>query len=276
VVSTVRRPGGSLYDTIGRQDFTTDETYYERGISRLHGFLAERYVEDAAFLVPVPSLLAETGVLLEPMSVVEKGIAQAYAVQQRLFVWQPAHAAVLGAGPIGLLAALALRLRGLDVTVYSRRPPPFLKSELAEAIGCRYVSSERQSLAEAGAEHGPFDLVFEATGYSPLVFEAMEAAGKNGIVVLSSVTGGDRTVEVRADAINQSFVLGNKAAVGTVNAARADFLAGVDDLLKAEVLYPGWLGRLLTTPIYSLDRHAEILPALEQDDAIKVYVELQG
>lgn len=276
VVATVRRPGRSLYDLIGRQDFTTDETYYERGISRLHGFLAERYVEEAAYLVPLPAMLSETGVLLEPMSVVEKGIAQAYAVQQRLFVWQPERAAVLGAGPIGLLAALALRLRGLDVTVYSRRPPPFLKSELAEEIGCRYVSSERQPLAEAGARHGPFDLVFEATGYSPLVFEAMEAAGKNGVIVLSSVTGGDRTAEVRADAINQSFVLGNKAAVGTVNAARTDFQFGVDDLLKAEVLYPGWLGKLLTTPVHGLDRYAEIMPALEQEDAIKVYVEIQA
>jgi len=41
VVAMVRRPGTSVYDTIGMQDFTTDDEYFERGISRLHGFLTE-------------------------------------------------------------------------------------------------------------------------------------------------------------------------------------------------------------------------------------------
>ena len=39
VVATVRRPGSSLYDKIGTYDMTTDDAYFERGISRLHGFL---------------------------------------------------------------------------------------------------------------------------------------------------------------------------------------------------------------------------------------------
>jgi hypothetical protein len=38
VVSTVRRPGKSLFDAIGTQDMTTDDVYYERGINLLHGF----------------------------------------------------------------------------------------------------------------------------------------------------------------------------------------------------------------------------------------------
>jgi threonine dehydrogenase-like Zn-dependent dehydrogenase len=274
VVSTVRRPGRSLYDAIGRQDFTTDDTYYERGISRLHGYLAERYVEDAAFVVPLPPVLSEVGVLLEPASVVEKGIAQAYAVQRRLFVWRPERAAVLGAGPIGLLAALALRLRGFDVTVYSQRVAPFLKSDIAEAIGCHYVSSKPHSLAEASKRFGPYDLIFEATGYSPLVFEAMAALGKNGVLVLSSVTGGGRTAEVPADTINQGFVLGNKVAVGTVNAARIDFETGAGDLIKAEALYPGWLARLLPTPVHGLDRYADLMAGHDPATTIKVYLEV--
>src|SRR5512147_1017551 len=50
VVATVRRPGSSLYDKIGLYDMTTDDTYFERGINLLHGFLTEYYVEDPEYL----------------------------------------------------------------------------------------------------------------------------------------------------------------------------------------------------------------------------------
>src|ERR1044072_3471442 len=51
VVATVRRPGTSIYDLIGTSDMTTDDTYFERGINLRHGYLTERYVDDAAFIV---------------------------------------------------------------------------------------------------------------------------------------------------------------------------------------------------------------------------------
>jgi glucose 1-dehydrogenase len=275
VVAMVRRPGSSPYDAIGLQDMTTDDTYYERGINLLHGFLAERYVDDFQFIVPLPESLLEVGVLLEPLTVSEKGIYQAQEIQRRLKIWEPRRAAVLGAGTIGLLATLALRLRGVEVVVYSRREPPYLNSELVEDLGARYTSSKERPLADLAEEHGPFDLIIEATGFSPLVFEAAEALGKNGVLVLASVTGGDRTVEVPADRINQGFVLGNKLMVGTVNASRGDFERGVDDLIKAEAFYPGWLGRLLTTPVDGLESWQEMLERLTEDaDAIKVYVEV--
>ena len=275
VVSTVRRPGSSIYDRIGLQDMTTDDVYYERGINLCHGYLAEYYVEDADYVVPLPDTLREVGVLLEPLTVAEKGLNQVYEIQRRLKVWRPRRAAVLGAGTIGLLAALALRLRGVEVTCYSRRPAPYLNSELVEELGGRYVSAEEATLAEASAAHGPFDIMIEATGFSPLVFEAAETLGKNGVLVLASVTGGDRKVEVSADRINQGFVLGNKLMVGTVNASRADFESGVTDLIKSQALFPGWLEKLLTTPVRGLENYEEMLRHLtESKDAIKVYVEV--
>src|SRR5918998_907952 len=149
LVTTVRRPGGSIYDLIGAYDMTTDETYYERGINLLHGFLTERYVDDPEYIVKVPDALAEVGVLLEPVSIVEKGIEQAYEIQRRLKVWRPARAAVVGAGTLGLLATLALRLHGLEVTVLARTEPPTLGSELVEALGARYASTNELPLVEA-------------------------------------------------------------------------------------------------------------------------------
>src|SRR6266516_4293500 len=179
VVATVRRPGSSIYDQIGTNDMTTDDTYYERGINLRHGFLAEYYVDDAEFIVKVPQGLKHVGVLLEPTTVVEKGIAQAYEIQRRLRVWRPKRAAVMGAGTIGLLATLVLRLRGLEVTTCGLTPKPYLNADLIEAIGARYESTADVPLLEGATRYGPFDLIFEATGFSPIVFESMQALGKN-------------------------------------------------------------------------------------------------
>ncbi|MGE0102209.1 MAG: glucose 1-dehydrogenase [Blastocatellales bacterium] len=277
VVATVRRPGRSIYDLIGTNDMTTDDVYFERGINLRHGFLTEYYVDDADYIVKVPQGLKEVGVLLEPMTVVEKGIHQAYEIQRRLKVWHPKRAAVMGAGTIGLLATLALRLRGIEVTTFGLREGSYLNSELIEAIGARYVSTRQISLADAAARYGPFDLIFEATGYSPLVFESMRVLAKNGVLVLSSVTGGDRTVEVPADRINLEFVLGNKVMVGTVNANREYFEMGVRDMSQAEAEYPGWLGRLLTDPVSGLENHEELFAKLTNPNgAIKVFCEVAG
>ncbi|MFL5895242.1 MAG: glucose 1-dehydrogenase [Thermoleophilaceae bacterium] len=275
VVASVRRPGTSIYDAVGLQDFTTDDVYFERGINKRHGYLCEYYVEDHRYVVPLPQCLAETGVLLEPTTVAEKAVNQAYEIQRRLKVWEPRRAAVLGSGTIGLLATLVLRLRGLEVTCLSLRPPPYRNSDLIEELGARYVSTQETSVADAATEHGPFDIIIEATGFSPLAFEAAEALGKNGVLVLVSVTGGDRTVEVPSDMINQGFVLGNKVMVGSVNASPADFTSGRDDLVKAYAFYPGWLEKLLTNPVDGLDNYEQMLRELTEDrDAIKVFVQV--
>src|ERR671912_2945133 len=101
VVATVRRPGSSIYDQIGIYDMTTDETYYERGINLRHGYLTERYVDDPEYIVKVPAALKEIGILLEPTSVVEKGIEQAYEIQRRLKVWRRGRGAGGGGAPLG-------------------------------------------------------------------------------------------------------------------------------------------------------------------------------
>jgi glucose 1-dehydrogenase len=275
VVASVRRPGSSIYDAIGLQDMTTDDVYFERGINLRHGFLAEYYADSADYLVRLPKELRSVGVLMEPTSVAEKAIGQAFEIQRRLKVWQPKRALVLGTGTLGLLAAMILRLRGIEVVAMGRTARPYLNADLLDEIGARYLSTADVSVAEASRLHGPFDLILEGTGFSPLAFEAMEVLGKNGVLVLVSVTGGDRQIEVPADRINQGFVLGNKVVVGSVNASRADFLAGVADLAQAELSHPGWLGRLLTHPVKGLENYRTLLDTLTMGkNAIKVYCEI--
>jgi threonine dehydrogenase-like Zn-dependent dehydrogenase len=273
VACTVRRPGTSIYDRIGRNDITSDETYYERGINLLHGFLTEFFVDDAEFIVKVPSKLKHLGVLSEPASVCAKAIEQAYLAQQRLQVWQPLRAFVLGAGQIGLLATMMLRLRGLEVHTLARGPAPNRKSEIVEAYGGHYVSTQLTSMAELAQSVGKPDLILEATGNSALAFQAMEVLNLNGALLWTSITGGDRAVSVPADKLNLQWVLGNKLLVGSVNGNRHHFAAGIQALAQAELTYPGVTDRILTHAVNGLESYREMMRLLVEDkEALKVFV----
>lgn len=280
VVATVRRPfGSSIYDVIGQQDFTTDTEYYERGISRLHGFMAEFYAESADFLIKIPPATAEIAVLLEPLSIIEKGLKQAEDIQKRLDIWRPKTAAVLGTGNVGLLTVMALRMRGYEVHGFGREMREgYLNADLLEAIGATYDSTAEISIADSTKKYGEYDLVFECTGFSPIIFDAMQSLNENGILILSSVTGGERTTDaVPSDKINQMFVLGNRAMVGTVNANREHFEMGVKDLALCEAMYAGWLSRMMTHKVEGLENYARVFDILEnsgEHKAIKTYFEI--
>lgn len=275
VTATVRRPGGSIYDQIGTSDMTSEEVYYERGINLLHGFLTEYYVDDAEFIVRMPAGLKHLHVLAEPMSCATKAVQQAYEVQRRLRVWRPKIAYVMGAGQIGLLTTLVLRLRGLEVFTLARGTPPSLKADLVEAMGAHYISTQHTSPQDLAKQVGKADLIIDATGSSAIAFGCMQLLGHNGVLVWTSVTGGLQHVEVPSDKVNLDWVLGNKLLLGSVNANREHFEMGIKDLAHGEVLYPEVLRRILTTPIRGLDNYQQMMKALVDDTAaLKVYVEV--
>jgi glucose 1-dehydrogenase len=275
VTCTVRRPGKSIFDQIGRSDITSEETYYERGINLLHGFLTEYYVDDCEFIVRMPVGLKHLHVLAEPMSCAAKAVQQAYEAQRRLQVWEPKLAFVTGAGQIGLLATLILRLRGLQVYTIARTPQPCHKAEIAEGFGATYVSTRETPLKELARRVGKPDLMIEATGSSAVAFEAMEVIGHNGVVVWTSITGGQRAIEFPSDHINLSWVLGNKLLVGSVNANFRHFEMGIADLALGEMTYPGVIEKILTHPVDGLENYGEMMRLLVEDhSALKVFVKV--
>ncbi len=276
VSCTVRRPGGSLFDLIGRNDLTSEETYYERGINLCHGYMTEFFVDDAEFMVKVPQNLRHLGVLSEPASVCAKAIEQAYLAQQRLQVWEPRRAFVLGAGQIGLLATMMLRLRGIEVFTLATRPGPHLKSEIAGAFGATYLSTKQTPMAEVAKQVGKPDLIFEATGNAEVCFRAMEVLAHNGALIWTSITGGQYDVTLDAAKINLDWVLGNKLLVSSVNGNRRHFELGIQALSVGEHTYPGVTGRILTHPVAGLDRFAEMMRMLEDKEALKVFVDVAG
>ena len=272
VSCTVRRPGGSLFDVIGRNDITSEEVYYERGINLCHGYLTEHFVDDAEYVVKVPQNLKHLGVLSEPASVCAKAIEQAFLAQNRLQVWQPKRAFVLGAGQIGLLATMMLKLRGIEVFTVATRPAPHLKSEIVSAYGATYVSTKETSLADLARQVGKPDLIFEATGNAEVCFRAMEVLAHNGALIWTSITGGKHEVTVDAAKINLEWVLGNKLLVSSVNGNRRHFELGLQALSHGELTYPGVTGRILTHPVAGLDGYAEMMKLLEENEALKIFV----
>ncbi|MDP1798261.1 MAG: glucose 1-dehydrogenase [Planctomycetaceae bacterium] len=273
VSCTVRRPGGSIYDQIGRNDITSEETYYERGINLRHGYLTEFFVDDCEYIVKVPTKLKHLGVLSEPASVCAKAIEQAYLAQQRLQVWSPKRAFVLGAGQIGLLATMMLRLRGLEVYTLARGKAPNRKANITEAYGATYVSTQETSMHDLAAKVGKPDIIFECTGSAKLAFQAMEVLGLNGALIWTSITGGNHEITIPADKINLQWVLGNKLLVSSVNGNRRHFELGIQALAHGELAYPGVTEQILTHPLAGLDQYKEMMRLLVEDkDALKVFV----
>jgi len=272
VVAIVRRP-----DPMPCRNCAADEwdmclngQYTERGIKGRHGFLAEFYVEAPKFLVSVPKELSAFAVLLEPLSIVEKAVDQVKRIQSRM-VWQPQRAMVLGAGTIGLLAAMVLRLEDVEVHIYNRSEHK-IKRGLTESMGADYICAQERPLDhELERAIGPVDIVVEATGFSPLAFDAMDMVGPNGIVCLTGVSGGSRTLQIAADHLNLEMVLMNKVVFGTVNANRRHFETGVRHLQEIEARWPGLLSLMITrrSPI---ERFAEALQRSPRD--IKRVVEV--
>jgi len=249
VVSTVRRPCGICPNCkAGNNDLCSSGEYTERGIMRRHGFMAEYYVEAPQHLHRIPKAVRDFAVLLEPMSVVEKGVDHAFLIQRRL-IWKPKLGLVLGAGPVGLLAAAVLRVRGLRTVLAAREPETDLRAQIAKKLGAEYVSVANSSILDLPKLIGPPDLVIEATGSARVVFDAMEILGANGVLCLLSVTGGASMNEEPIERINQLIVLGNQVVFGSVNANPRHFAMGVKDFVAIEKKWPGVLPQLLTNPI---------------------------
>jgi threonine dehydrogenase-like Zn-dependent dehydrogenase len=219
--------------------------FTERGIKRIHGGLGAYIAESPSMLIEVPPSARAHAVLLEPMSVVAKGIRHALLVQKR-FQWEPRRALVIGAGPIGLLATLALRSMGWTVVTAARKPGKSAKSAIVEAAGAFYHSVGELSLLSFAESGHSFDLVFEASGSADAAFDSIHLLALNGVLCLTSITGGNAVKSIHSDRINRDLVLGNKVIFGVVNANRQDFVDGLAFFERIEKAFPGALGSLLT------------------------------
>ncbi|MBI4499184.1 MAG: glucose 1-dehydrogenase [Chloroflexi bacterium] len=274
VAAMVRHPDDCPNCRRGEWDMCIKGDYRERGIRGLHGFMRPYYVERTSHLVLVPAARRTLGVLMEPLSIVEKGLAQIARIQDRMH-WEPTTAVVLGAGPIGLLATAVFRVSGYRTFTVARTPRPNSRADLVEQMGAVYLSTQETPVSELGRALGQIDVILEATGNGAVAFEAVHSLGTNGILCLTSVTPGDRRVEVPADTVNMRLVLGNMAVFGAVNANRSHFEQGVRHLEMFEQLWPGVIARLITHR-FPLADFAAALEQQQDRESIKVVLDLAG
>ena len=263
VVPMVRRP--CLHDDCaacraGRQDFCFTGDFSERGIKGVHGFMTEFVVDDERYMHVVPRALRDVAVLVEPLTIAEKALIQVDQVQQRLpWACEACHrAVVIGAGPVGLLGAMALRARGFDTSVYSRELAPNPKADVVASIGARYFSAQDTTLEELAEEVGNIDLVYEATGASAVAFQMMKVLGTNGIFVFTGVPGRKAAIEVDTDVIMRNLVLKNQVVFGTVNAGVEAFEAAIRDVALFQERWPSAV-RALITGRYPVEAHRDLL-----------------
>jgi glucose 1-dehydrogenase len=195
-------------------------------------------------------------VLVEPLTIAEKALIQVWDVQQRLPWSCPVipgkaranchRAVVLGAGPVGLLGAMALVANDFDTYVYAREPVPNPKATVLGMIGAKYRSAETHSLESLAAEVGNVDLVYEATGASRLAFDMAKYLGTNGIFIFTGVPGRKGPIEVDTDLIMRNLVLKNQVVFGTVNAGRDAFEASIRDVGLFSKRWPEAVKSLIT------------------------------
>jgi threonine dehydrogenase-like Zn-dependent dehydrogenase len=271
VVCTVRRPDGCPNCRRGEIDMCLWGRYTERGIKGAHGYLAELVAEQTAYVIPVPSSVRAVGALIEPLSICEKAIGQARRIQRRLH-WRPRTALVFGLGTIGILAAMLLRLRGLDVYVYSRTPHDSLQARLIAEIGVHYINTD--DIARPGGLRGVIprsDLMIEATGAASVAADAMTLLEPNAVLCLLSVTPKGDRIEMDVADVNQRIVLGNAVVFGSVNSGRRHFERAIHDLERVEVEWPGFTSRLITRRV-PFEKSADAFT--QRDEDIKVLIEL--
>jgi threonine dehydrogenase-like Zn-dependent dehydrogenase len=250
VALTVRRPCNDRHCIAcraGRQDFCISGGFTERGIKGADGFLTELVVEEERYLVRVPRALAEVGVLIEPLTVVAQGAVDLEAILRR-YPWEPLHlrALVLGAGPIGLLAAMMLVARNATTFVYSLEAADSDRAKLARSFGAEYVSVGDTPLPELPKRVGATDIVFEAVGTARVAFGALAALAPNGVFILSGMPSAHAPIEIDLDAIMRDIVLKNQVLFGTVNASRSAFEAAVRQLEQFMGLFPAAVRSLIT------------------------------
>lgn len=274
VTATARRGCSCAPCQAGESDFCSGHGYRERGIAGLHGFYTARSVENAGNVVQVPHELTEIGVLVEPLSVSEKAWRVAVGVQSRIKSWSPKTAVVYGAGPIGLLATLLLRARGLRVHAVDLKPVPNESEAIVNGCGAHYIYGPETTLQGLKSSLPNIDIIIECTGSSAPLGDAMQLLGNNGVLVLLSGTGGAAFRSLPTDLINRQFVGGNKVMVGSVNSSLTDFQTAVADLQKFEMLWPGLTSRLITHRLNGLEEGVNLMELSQ--GAVKAVIDVSA
>lgn len=255
---TIRRGCGECMPcSMRRPDMCRTGKYRDRGLSGLDGFNAEYAADREEYVVRVPEGIADAGVLLEPMSVVEKAVEEAMRLQNARLpdaLTDPdwlygKRALVAGIGTVGVLAATALRLRGAEVYGLDIVDSGNVRAKWLLGIGGFYIDGRAVKPERVDEVIGPMDIVFEAAGVPGLEFRLIDTLARNGIYAVVGIPSEalhKAKIEVAGAELMNRLVRMNILAFGSVSSAPGHFRMAVDDFIRAEQRWEGHLQRMIT------------------------------
>jgi threonine dehydrogenase-like Zn-dependent dehydrogenase len=244
---------------VGEWDMCRNGLHTEHGIRGLNGFGAERWRIEPEYAVKVDKTLGLNAVLMEPTSVVAKAWDHVHRLW-RLAEAPPKRVLVTGAGPIGLLAALLGKQRGLDVHVYDHNTTG-PKPDITKALGATYHCGTVEELEKLSA-----DIVIECTGVPSVVAALLPQVSPDSLICLTGL-GAPRHADFDIGRFNRTMVLNNGTVFGSVNANLRHYQMAAQALARAD---KAWLARLITRRV-PLARFAEAFDGRKGD--IKVVIE---
>ncbi|HEY1024617.1 MAG TPA: glucose 1-dehydrogenase [Sphingobacteriaceae bacterium] len=261
-----------------RSDLCQTGDYNERGIKSIHGFETEFVVDDEQYIVKVPESARSVGILAEPMSVAEKAIDEALKIQAGRIPgsadqpWITGKKAVIaGIGAIGILCAVALRLRGAEVIGIDIVDENSQRPQILKQLGGSYLNSREVMIEDLDDLLGQVDFIFEAAGVPQLGFELIDVLGINGIYVMTGIPGEGKPVCIPGAETMAQIVLKNQVIMGSVNASRLHFELGIKDLEKAKNKWGTVIDELITMRVHYSD-FERALNFRSQDDIKTVIV----
>jgi threonine dehydrogenase-like Zn-dependent dehydrogenase len=162
------------------------------------GGLAELVDAPLENLAPVPDGVDPvTASLTEPLAVTVRGVGLA-GVQPDTKVL------VLGAGAIGLCAALVARDRAADVAITARYPH---QRAAAEAIGVTALAEDEA--VQWGKEHRPEVVVESVGGTADTLTDAVRVVGRGGRVVVLGTFSEPRLVDLQRLMMKEASIVGS-------------------------------------------------------------------
>lgn len=239
VVGIVRHPDPlpCIACASGEWDMCRNGLYTEHGIKGRDGFCVEQFLTEPRFCVRLDAHLRETGVLLEPASVVAKAWDHIERIGARTRSWRPTTVLVTGAGTIGLLAALMARQRGYQLHAYDRERGGMKRDLVTRLNGTYHCDTIEQAYAS-----NP-DVIIECTGAPEVIAAIISRNAPASIVCLTGLSSGSHHVAYDFTAFNRTMVLENDVLFGSVNANRMHYESGAAALSQAD---PNWLRGLIT------------------------------
>lgn len=292
VVMTVRRGCGICQPCLHNQsDMCMTGLYTERGLHKRDGFLTEFVVDKEQYTAKVPDGLGRLAVFTEPLSIAEKAIEQIRIIQSRL-PWSchhPEHkfnshqwgscktALVVGAGPLGLLAAALLRLRGVSTHVADIVPEDSLKVHLVGDMGAKYIDARQKTPKEivevCCSVTGNIDIILEAAGAATTAVELINYMSRSSIYVMTGIPREKLPMKLDAAQLVRQIVRYNQVIVGSVNSNYKHFKMAIRDIPDISLKFGNMMNEMITHS-FKLGDYKKAF-AIDDKNHIKTVIEVE-